>query len=222
VPPPPPRKFRQVRRPTIFFADKAATQAQVSATYPRPPLAASQRATARLYSEYIGGGMGALIFQELREARGLVYSARGAYSYGERPRDAAGLIAGLGTQADKTVVALSALTQLLGALEQPDPDRLATAKSSLLEEYRATRPLPRDLPALVMAWDDLGIASDPRPGYVKAIAAASAADLGAFAERAVDVAPVLAVTGDSRRIDLVALRKLGAVITVKPADLVSW
>ena len=68
-------------------------------------------------NQALGGGMSSLVFQEIREARGLAYSAVSVFSPGTRPRDASGLLGFLSTQADKTPEALATLIDLCGAPE---------------------------------------------------------------------------------------------------------
>src|SRR5690606_29826388 len=145
VPPRPPVRYRKAKGTRIYMVDRKVAQSQVRLAVPSRPLAAEDRALARLYSEYMGGGMGALVFQEIREARGLAYSAWTAYSRGTAPKDQAALIAGLGTQSDKTVEALSTLLGLLR--ETPMQERrFEVARGALDTEYRASRVDPRWAP----------------------------------------------------------------------------
>jgi predicted Zn-dependent peptidase len=205
----------------IFFVDEDSAQSQVSIALPRQPLPAGDRPMAKLLTEYLGGGMGALIFQEIREARGLAYAAWGYHSTGRRPVDHSALIAGMGTQSDKTVEALRTMLGLLRELPMQGA-RLGTAKRSLDEEYRSTRFLPRQVPMLVRAWDDLGEPGDPRPGNWKAIQAAGEAELAAFAERFRGGDLIISVMGDASRIDMDALAKIAPVEKVAVGALFNY
>jgi predicted Zn-dependent peptidase len=215
-------RYRKVRRPTIYFVDKTAAQAQVSITFPHAPLADARVPVARLYSEYVGGGMGALIFQEIREARGLAYSAWAGYATGDDKRDQSSLYAGLGTQADKTGEALAAILELLGNLGELEARRFAVARESLVTRYQSARPEPRAIAGQVFGWMDLGLDRDPRPRYLAAFEAAAQKDLATFAVPLAKGPPIIAITGPADRIDLKALGKIGQIVEVKPEALVSW
>lgn len=206
----PPTTYRDLDGVRIFFVDEDSAQSQISIALPKQPLPRDDRPMSKLFTEYVGGGMGALIFQEIREARGLAYGAWGYHSMGRRPVDQSAVIAGMGTQSDKTVEALRTMLGLLRELPMQGA-RLGTAKLSLDEEYRSARFLPRQVPMLVLAWDDLGEPGDPRPGNWKVIQTAGEAELAAFAGRFREGDLIISVMGDASRIDMDALGRIAPV-----------
>lgn len=216
-----PRTYRKVDGTRIFFVEKETAQSQISIALPKGPLPREDRPLSKLFTEYVGGGMGALIFQEIREARGLAYGAWGYHSMGRRPVDQSAVIAGMGTQADKTVEALRTMLELLRNLPVQGA-RLGTAKQTLDEEYRSARFLPRQVPSLVLAWDDLGEPEDPRPGNWKVIQAAGEAELARFAERFREGDLIISVMGDASRIDLEALAKIAPIEKVSVAQIFGY
>jgi len=97
----------------IYFFEKEMAQAQVRlefsvGTYEEEKIAASQ-----LFNEYFGGGMAGLVFQELREARALAYSAWAHFFTPSRPDEENILVGSIGCQADKTIEAVLAFMELL-------------------------------------------------------------------------------------------------------------
>ncbi|WP_199350994.1 M16 family metallopeptidase [Haliangium ochraceum] len=217
----PAESFRRVADGRIFFLDQKRAQAEISITLPEKPLPAEERALARLFSEYVGGGMGALIFQEIREARGLAYSAWGYYATGRRPQDAAAVFASIGTQADKTFEALKAMLPLLRQTPL-QPARFASAKRNLLEEYRTNRVLPRAVPDAVKGWDDLGEASDPRPRSWEFVQTAEIDQLGEFSQRLGSEPLIISIMGDAERIDMDALGSIAPIEKVTVEQLFSY
>jgi predicted Zn-dependent peptidase len=205
-----PVRYRRARGTQIFLVGRKVAQSQVRIAAPRPPLAREDRPLARLYSEYMGGNMGALVFQEIREARGLAYTAWAGYSAGSRRRDETALLAVLGTQSDKT---LDALTTMLGLLRQTplQESRFAVARGTLDEEYRASRVDPRAAPSWVQAWDDRGETSDPRPREWERLRALDPAALAEFAARAASGATLISIMGNDERFDRQALVEIGQV-----------
>ncbi len=205
-----PVRYRHVQGTRVFLVSRKVAQSQVRVAAPRRPLARDRRAVARLYSEYMGGNMGSLVVQEIREARGLAYSAWAGYASGIRPRDQSALMAVMGTQSDKTI---DALTTLLGLLRRTpvQESRFAVARRSLDEEYRSSRVDPRAAPAWVQTWDERGERSDPRPREWKQLQALQPAQLAEFAARAGAGAMLISIMGDAERIDRAALAKIGPI-----------
>jgi hypothetical protein len=216
-----PVRYRRGASTQVFVVSRAVAQSQIRITSPRPPLPDADRALARLYSEYMGGNMGALVFQEIRESRGLAYSAWAGYAPGLFPRDQSAFMAVLGTQSDKT---LDALTTMLGLLRRTplQEARFHVARRSLDEEYRSSRVDPRAAPAWVQSWDDRGERTDPRPREWAALKALTPAQLAAFAARAASGPTLISVMGNAERWAGAALGRLGKVEEVPLADLFAY
>jgi predicted Zn-dependent peptidase len=206
-------RYRKGKGTRVYLVDRKVAQSQVRIMVAKPPLAPAERALARLYSEYVGGGMGALVFQEIREARGLAYSAWASYSRGVLRKDESALVGGLGTQSDKT---LEAITTLLGLLRQMpiEERRFEVARSALDEEYRSSRADPRAAPGWVLTWDDMGEPVDPRPRDWSALKALAPNELAGFGSRAASGPTVISLLGNTARFDRQELSKLGAIETV--------
>ncbi len=73
-----------------------------------------------LYNEYFGGGMNTIVFQEMREARGLAYSAS-AYimqpHYGDMKY---GYMAFIATQNDKMQTAIEAFDEIINQMPESE------------------------------------------------------------------------------------------------------
>jgi len=207
--------------PTVLFLHKDGAKANVQYILPQPPLPRPERPMAELLGEYLSGGMSSLVFQEIRESRGLAYSAFARYAEPSQAADETALVGSLSTQADKTPEASAAF---IGLLQHPPiaGPRMLSAKQALDQHFRSSRIDPRELKWWVAAWDDLGEPKDPRPETWAAIEKAELETLQAFAERVGQATPTIAVVGDRGRIDLGALEQLGRVIEVSPAELFSY
>ena len=207
-------RFNKQKKSTIFFIKQKVAQAQVRIAYPAKELSNADTAKASLFNRYVGGGMGGLIFQEIREARGLAYSAWTYYMRSTVKGDESGVIAGLGTQADKSVEAVSTLLSLISPLIV-EKTRFNTASTSLDAVYRKTRFTPRSRAGVLFGWEDRGLMSDPRPEEYKALQATSPEDMQTFANARTKVAPVIAISGDSERIDLKEVAKAAKSQAIK-------
>ncbi|MBA3550125.1 MAG: insulinase family protein [Nannocystis sp.] len=225
VAPRPPRRLRTAERPTIYFVHRDMAQAQIEVVLPLPPLLRADRPAARLLNHVLGGDMSGLVFQEIREARGLAYRAGAYLAAGARPCDASALIGQLGTQADKS---REALTLLLDLMQRPTltAERVTAGRSALVRELRSTRIPPRRVPDWVQAWEEREEPHDPRPeefARLEALGRPHAAEqaLGDLLRRHTGDPALISVLGDRRRIDLAGLRELGELIELRATDLFS-
>ncbi|MEZ4450664.1 MAG: insulinase family protein [Nannocystaceae bacterium] len=216
----PKMKYRALKKPTIYFVHKDVAKTSVSLAIPEGVLPRERRPEALVLSEYIGGDMSSLLFQEIREARGLAYYAGGRVGTGGRLGDEWAYSGGMGTQADKTV---EAVKTYLEVIQRPlDAGRLADAKKAMDQRYRATRVDPRWMVYWIRYWDLRGDKSDPRPEEWKASAALEVAGVQPLADTLKARPAILSLVGDRGRIDLSALSGVGQVVEVKPADLASF
>jgi predicted Zn-dependent peptidase len=114
-----------------------------------------------LYSEYYGGGLSSILFQEIREKMALAYSV---YSYFEMPRyaDRSHYIhAYVGTQSDKLKTALNEMNKLLTNIPYV-PQQLNGAKENIIKTIESERITGADI-----YWDydkaqKLGLKTDER------------------------------------------------------------
>ena len=161
------------------------------------------------FTEYLGGGMSGLIFQEMRESRALAYAAWGDYKWGHWAGDENQLFGAVFTQADKTIEA----TRLLSSLLTEPPlaeERFLEAAKSVEERYRTNRINFREIPFTVLRWEEQGISGgDPRAKRFKRVLRYGLDDLGEFAARFKERPLTIAILGDRETVDLEGLKKLG-------------
>jgi predicted Zn-dependent peptidase len=169
-----------------------------------------------LFSEYMGGSAG-LIFQEIREARGMAYSAQASWSSSRRPGDASLMWASVGTQPDKAPAVVALLLELLAA--PIAPERLARAKAASIEKLRAGRIAFRGIPGTIEQWHRQGLHADPRPARLQALTAATIDDVRRCAAPLASAPLTVAIVGDTQRIDVDALAAIMPVETLSAASL---
>lgn len=221
VTPPAPNRYRKQKGNRIYFLSDDVAKSSVSIAMPIGVADDAERPTARLLAEYFGGGMASAIFQEIREARGLAYFARGWMSSGSREGDDWAFTGAMDTQSDKTVEALQVYLDLVRT--QPlDPARTAEAKQSLEQEYRSSRVEPRFVTFWVRSWFERGDDEDPRPEEREAVAATDDAKLQTFADRLDDAPVIISVLGNGEKLDTKALAEVAPITEVKPGQLFSW
>jgi predicted Zn-dependent peptidase len=176
----------------------------------------AERAVGLVFTEYIRP----VLFQEVREARGLAYTVFGGYSAGLKRSDDASLSAYVGTQADKSHDAIDAV---LATLAQPvDDKRFAQAKDALAESYRVDRIAPRDIAAAVYRWEDQGEPADPRAARYARTQSVDRAALEHWMKAALAGPVILSVTGDHGKLDDARLNKLAPVVQVPVTKLFGY
>jgi predicted Zn-dependent peptidase len=216
---PPERKLLRYRRPgkdETLFVHRDMVQSQVGLFAADEVFDPAKAVDYHFYADFMGGGMSSVIFQEVREARALAYSANGGYAQAGYKGDENRLWGWLGTQADKTLEATTLLKGLLTKLPASE-ERFKETKKSIEERYR-TAPIEfRAVPGAVLSWEDLGFSQDPRPERFKKSLAYTLDELRLFAARFEGTAKTVYILGNRSRVDLEGLGKLGG-FSVKPLD----
>jgi len=92
----------------------------------------------RLFNEYFGGSMNSVVFQEIRESKGLAYSAYGGYRAPVQPWLNYYLFAYVGTQIDKLPEALKAMMGLFNNMPESEK-ALGSAKEAIVNKIRTER-----------------------------------------------------------------------------------
>jgi hypothetical protein len=201
----------------IWVVDAEVAKTSASFAWPATARKSAQQAEANLLGMALGGDMSSLLFQEIREARGLAYSVSGRIARGDDARDDWALVANLQTQVDKTVVAMQTLLDLVRA--PLVADRFDAAKASRAEIFRATRTAPRDYTWEVAAFERRGEKKDPRELEWKRLQLVDLAGLRGFAEGFTKGPVLIGVVANLDRLDLEGLRRLGTVEIVDAAAL---
>ncbi len=166
---------------------------------------------AGIFNEYFGAGLSSIVFQEIREAKALAYSA---YSYFTLPRDKKDshyTIAYIGTQADKLNDATNSLLALMNdmpeAQEQFESARLAALKK--IESERITKS------NVFWTWESnkrRGYENDIREDNYKAIQDLKFGDLQTFFDQHIKGKQfTYLVIGKLEDLDMEALEQLGTV-----------
>lgn len=176
----------------------------------------------RLYNEYFGGGMNAIVFQEMREARGLAYSAQ-AYlpmpSFKGFPYTYTAFIA---TQNDKMQQAIEAFDEIIN--EMPESEAaFGIAKKALLERIRTDRTVKEQLLWEVIFAEDMGITEDRNKAVFEQVQGMTLADVKATQEQWVkNRTYTYGILGDIKDLDLNYLKTLGPIRTVSQEEIFGY
>lgn len=139
-PVPPPVHFRMAdaTEPTVYWADYDMVQEEIMFLSKGEQFDKSRIPISRMFNEYFGGNMSSPVFQELREAQGLAYSAFAYYGTAEKPADNDLFYAYIGTQADKQPESMKAMLGLLDNFPRSE-NGFEVARNAILNQIESER-----------------------------------------------------------------------------------
>ena len=217
-------RLQEYTEPLVYVYDMPDTRQTYVGVFGnvKSDLTDREEALLRLWSQYMGGGMSSLLFQEIREFRSMAYSTGGQDIMPNRARHRdypSGYLAYLGTQADKTMQALAVLDSLIGQMPVNDLN-VATARQEVLNDINNSYPSFRQLPNFVSTYRHNGYTEDPRSSMARLVPTLTAADMTTFYEQHIQHRPrVVFIIGNKRQLDLQQLARYGQIIELKKADI---
>ncbi|MBR9833257.1 insulinase family protein [bacterium] len=195
----------------VFVVDYDMKQAEIMMLSKKELYNPKTVAAAAIYNEYFGGGMGSIVFQEMRESKALAYSV---YSVYRSPGDSAKahyVMAYIGAQADKLKEAMAGMTDLLNNMPESEKS-FELAKKAALEKIRTER-----ITKFSKLWNfetaqKRGLDYDIRKDVYEAVPNMTMADLKAFHEQYIkDSKYNIMVIGKKNGLDIKELEKYGPV-----------
>ena len=207
---------------TVYFVPRRdAVQTQVWFAIEGAAVAVVDRPAADAFSEYFGGSMAGLVFQEVREFRALAYSAHARWARDEEPAQRGILLGHVACQADKTFDAIDVMVGLFTAMPAR-AERLDLVRSTLVRSQETDSPSFRELQDKLRQWQNLGYQDDPRRALLPAYAHLEFADIMDFYRKYVAGKPLaIMVVGDPRKTRPDDLKKYGKLVRLREGQLYS-
>lgn len=164
-----------------------------------------------LYNEYFGGGMNSIVFQEMRETRGLAYSAWAgmmAPSYLKYPYVLRTQIA---TQNDKMIDAVNTFNDIINNMPESEA-AFKLAKDGLINRMRTDRIIKGDIIWSYIDAQDLGQSVDPRIKLYNDVQNMTLKDIADFQKQWVKGRTyVYCILGDKKDLELDKLKTVGPI-----------
>ncbi|MFP4501682.1 MAG: M16 family metallopeptidase [Candidatus Hydrogenedentota bacterium] len=209
-----PRPVRNPEATEIYLVDKETAAAHVRIEFPDGSFSEELSVPMQLFNEYFSGGMAGVVFQELREARALAYSAGARYFQGDRPEDPNLMVAAIQTQADKTPEATAAFIGLIDEMPASE-DRFARAKNALVNLYRTGRIGFREVLGAVRQWERLGLEPDPRKARFDLIKTSGPETLFGFHTDHVQGRPkLISIVGAKSKMDVETIEQTAPITEI--------
>ena len=205
-------KYQTVDQSKVYLAPYDAKQIryiQYSNRGEKLDLAADPHLT--LYNEYFGGGMNAIVFQEMREARGLAYSSSARLYMPSFKDDSYMYYAFIATQNDKMKTAIEAFDEIINDMPESE-NAFNIAKEALVSRIRTERISGRGVLSSYINDRELGI-TEPRSKQIFEVAQTlTFDDVKATQQKWVkDRTYAYGILGDLKDLDTAYLQTLGPV-----------
>jgi predicted Zn-dependent peptidase len=122
----------------VLFADYDMVQSEIRWFRNEGPYDPKIIGKVNLFNSYFGGGMGSVVFQTIRESKALAYSTYAYFSAPDSKDKQYGMVAYVGSQADKMNEAVAGMNELLTDLPQIDKS-FDGSKSNALNSIQTER-----------------------------------------------------------------------------------
>ena len=175
-----------------------------------------------LYNEYFGGGMNAIVFQEMREARGLAYSSSARLYMPSHKEDTYMYYAFIATQNDKMKTAIEAFDEIINDMPESET-AFGIAKESLISRIRTDRVSNSQIISSYIRSRELGL-TEPRAKQVFEVAQTLTLDdvKATQQEWVKDRKYVYGILGDIKDLDTDYLKTLGPVQTLTLEEIFGY
>jgi predicted Zn-dependent peptidase len=164
-----------------------------------------------LFNEYYGGGMNGIVFQELREARGLAYNAAAYYATPDKKGEKEYYQTYIITQNDKMMDAVNQFHVILNEMPASEA-AFQIAKDAATKQLASQRTTKFGVISAYLVAQRKGIDYDLNEKVYNALPAMTLQDIVDFEkQRMADKAYRYVILGDEKELDLKALEKIGPI-----------
>ena len=175
-----------------------------------------------MYNEYFGGGMNAIVFQEMREARGLAYSAGAGLSQPGKLDKPYIFNTFIACQNDKMIDALAAFDEIINDMPESE-NAFKLAKDAHLTRLRTQRITKSDILWNYLGAQDLGLTTDRRKELFEKAQTMTLEDVKKFQEEWIKGRTyTYCILGDEKELDLKGLQKYGPITRLTREEIFGY
>ncbi len=175
-----------------------------------------------MYNNYFGSGMNAIVFQEMREARGLAYSARAFLRTPSFKESDYSFYAFIASQNDKLREAVEAFDKIINDMPE-SPEAFEVAKTAVLNNLRTNRTTGISVLYDYLDLKDLGLTEDRDKAVFEKIQNMTLEDVKAFQQKWIkDRKYVYGLLGRESDFDMDFVRSLGPVTELTLEDIFGY
>ena len=204
---------KDVKEPSVLFAQYDAKQIYYMqySCRKQDKFNVKNSPMANLYNNYFSGGMNSIVFQEMREARGLAYSANAGLWKGTTPEDPYYFYAFIATQNDKTQQAVEAFDEIINDMPRSEK-AFDLAKSGLLANLASKRTTKANVLWSYLEYEKFGLKEDLNKTVYEGVKKLSLDDVAKFQQSFIKGRPyTYCILGDKNDLDMNYIGSLGKI-----------
>lgn len=218
-------KLQVVTEPKVVIAPYNAKQIyMISYSNTGEKFDPAKTPIVNMYNEYFGGGMNSIVFQEMREARGLAYSANARYAAPAKKDESYSFTTFIATQNDKMMDAVNAFDEIVNQMPVSEA-AFNIAKENILANLRTNRIKGMDVISYWLNLQKRGLSEDPNRDLFEKVQQFTMQDVIDFQQEVIkDRKYVIGILGTEKDLDMKALvpEKYGKVERVSLEDIFGY
>ena len=170
-----------------------------------------EAAVQAVFNEYFGGGMNGIVFQEMREARGLAYNASAYYSRPGRKGDKESFYTHIITQNDKMMDAVNHFNEIMNEMPASE-NAFKVAKEGLTKQLASLRTTKMGIISRWHSMKQLGLDFDLNQKIYEDLSKVTLQDMVNFEKATMANKPLrYIILGDEKQLDMESLGKIGPI-----------
>jgi predicted Zn-dependent peptidase len=215
---------KAVTKPSVLFAQYDAKQVYYMqySSREKDKWSLENSPVANLYYNYFSGGMNSIVFQEMREARGLAYSAYAYLAKGRVPQHPYYFYAFIATQNDKVQQAIEAFDEIIEDMPRSE-QAFELAKSGMLANIESKRTTKMDILWSYLEYEKFGLKEDINKTVYEGIQKLTLDDVVKFQQEFIKGRPyTYCILGDKNDLDMRYIRSLGKVKILSQKEIFGY
>lgn len=175
-----------------------------------------------LFNEYFGGGMNGIVFQEMREARGLAYNASAYYARPGKKGEKESFFTHIITQNDKMMDCVRQFHQILDTIPQSET-AFQIAKDAVVKQLASQRVQKLSVLYSYLAMKKLGLDYDLNEKIYRDVQRLTLQDMVRFEQQQIARKPYrYIILGDEKELDVPALERIAPIRRLTLEDVFGY
>jgi len=182
----------------------------------------NEAATQSVFNEYFGGGMNTIVFQELREARGLAYNANAYYNSPSRQSDTEYVQEHIISQNDKMVDCIDVFGEITERLPQSE-SAFQLAKQNIEKSLQCNRITRYSALNYYFQMKRLGLTTDLNETIYRNLPSVTLDSIVNFEKQTMANKPwKYVILGNEKELNMDALQKIGSITRLSLEDIFGY
>ncbi|MGE5424537.1 MAG: M16 family metallopeptidase [Syntrophothermus sp.] len=223
-PVPPPAKFEELptTKTQVYAVGYDMKQVEIIMMANSEKYDKTKVPVIRLFNEYFGGSMNSIVFQEIRESKGLAYSAYAGYRMPQQPYQHYYLFSYIGTQNDKLPEAMKAMMGIFNNMPESEK-ALNASKEAIINKIRTERITKSAVLFNYINAEKFGLTYDIRKDVYQKVPTMTFADLKTFQQANIKNRNfTILVLGNQDQMDLKTLGSYGNITKLSLEDIFGY